>query len=370
MRSIANLVDHFHEEFDFQIITADRDAFEKESYPHVAVDEWNAVGNARVFYAARDKLKVMTLCEVIRATPHDVLYLNSFFNPFFTLGPLIGRRLGRIPVRPTIVAPRGEFSEGAFGLKRRKKSIYVRAVRMLGLYDGVTWHASSEYDARDIARTMGPVADRVVMAPNLPPRLPPGGTERPNRRRRDGEPLRVCFLSRISPKKNLDFALSVMANVRAPVVFHIYGPLEGLDYWSKCEALMKVIRPPVEVRYMGGVEHSRVGEVLGDYDLFFFPTRGENYGHVISEAMLSGTPVLIADTTPWRDLKRLGVGWDLPLSDAAAFAAAVTRAAAMSPEQHFSWRERVRSYAVQRCSAVDVLQANRKLFSAAMHFRT
>jgi glycosyltransferase involved in cell wall biosynthesis len=54
--------------------------------------------------------------------------------------------------------------------------------------------------------------------------------------------------------------------------------------------------------------------------LFFLPTLGENYGHSIAEAMLSGVPVLIADTTPWRDLTALKLGADLPLNNPKAFA--------------------------------------------------
>ena len=49
-------------------------------------------------------------------------------------------------------------------------------------------------------------------------------------------------------------------------------------------------------------------------DLFFLPTRGENFGHVIAEALSVGTPVLISDQTPWRKLAAVGLGHDLPLA--------------------------------------------------------
>jgi hypothetical protein len=46
---------------------------------------------------------------------------------------------------------------------------------------------------------------------------------------------------------------------------------------------------------------------LAEYDLFLFPTLGENYGHVISEALASGCPVVISDQTPWRNLEAEGI---------------------------------------------------------------
>ena len=42
----------------------------------------------------------------------------------------------------------------------------------------------------------------------------------------NGAPLRVLFLSRISPKKNLEFALRVLALVRVPVVFDVTHSLQ------------------------------------------------------------------------------------------------------------------------------------------------
>jgi glycosyltransferase involved in cell wall biosynthesis len=51
----------------------------------------------------------------------------------------------------------------------------------------------------------------------------------------------------------------------------------------------------------------------------FLPSLGENFGHVIVEALSAGCPILISDRTPWRGLAERGVGWDLPLEDPAGF---------------------------------------------------
>lgn len=60
------------------------------------------------------------------------------------------RRLGLLPLVPVILAPRGEFSPGALGLKAWKKRPYIELTRMIGLHRGITWQASSEREAGDI----------------------------------------------------------------------------------------------------------------------------------------------------------------------------------------------------------------------------
>jgi glycosyltransferase involved in cell wall biosynthesis len=39
---------------------------------------------------------------------------------------------------------------------------------------------------------------------------------------------------------------------------------------------------------------------FAQYDLFAFPSRGENFGHVVLESLSVGTPVLVSDRTPWK----------------------------------------------------------------------
>jgi glycosyltransferase involved in cell wall biosynthesis len=53
------------------------------------------------------------------------------------------------------------------------------------------------------------------------------------------------------------------------------------------------------------------------------PTRNENFGYVILEALLAGCPVILSDQTPWRDLDAKQAGWVVPLGDEAGFVRAL-----------------------------------------------
>ncbi len=201
----------------------------------------------------------------------------------------------------------------------------------------------------------------------------PAGAERfPTRIRSFGqlsEPLRIIFLSRISPKKNLGYALRALSQVEAPVAFSIYGPPEDATYQAECERLAAQLPPHVQVRWFGPVDPADVPRVMAEHDLFFLPTRGENFGHVVAEALGAGTPVLLSDTTPWRGLAQLGIGDDLPLAEPAAFVAAIERTAAQSAQEAMARRERASTYARQRHQNMADIEANRQLFAMALKKR-
>ncbi len=373
LRSILNLVEHLKNDFEFRILTADRDLGDAEPYPDIAVDCWRDVGGVFVHYTSPGSQSLGRLARILRDTPHDLLYLNSFFSPQITGIPLIARRLGMIPARPVVVAPRGEFSKGALALKSWKKKPYIVTAQMLGLYDSVTWQASSTYEADDIRRTMAASANRIHVAgvTSLNIRvacdLPSGahsGTA-PHRRSAD-EPLRIVFLSRISPKKNLAFALACLSYVALPIAFEIYGPAEDAAYWHDCQQKMARLPHHVRVRYHGAVKPSEVPRVMAEHDLFFMPTLGENYGHVIAEALCAGTPVLISDTTPWRGLAEEGVGSDLPLRDPKAYADYITALSRLDVNEYATLRSNVLAYATQTLDAGNVVESNKALFRGAM----
>jgi len=378
-RSIANLVERLGDEFEFRIVALDRDIGDTEAYPDIRPATWIRLGKAWVRYSAPNWFRLREVADVVRATPHSVLYLNGFFDPALTQPVLINRRLHRFGGAPVVLAPRGEFAGAALKIKRVKKRVYMRVARWTGLYSGLVWQASSEHEAQDIVREFDvglphkvagqvSVAGNIVVAPDV---VSSGAARAPvcqrDGRIRPGTPLRVCFLSRISPMKNLDFALRVLSEVRVPVDFFIYGPIEDHAYWDRCQQLIRALPAHVRASHRGAVEPHDVAATLGEHDLFLFPTRGENFGHVIFEALNAGLPVLIGDQTPWRDLATKGVGWELPLADQSAFARRVEEVAGWS---HTDFeRAALNAFAVssQILNGDATVEANRALFIGAMN---
>lgn len=364
IRTLASLVRTFGNHFEFFIITLDRDLGSNQAYNDVKVNTWQKVGNAWVYYLSPENLNMLSFRRLIIETPHDILYLNSFFSPYFSILPMVWRRFGLIPQKPVVLGPRGEFSPGALRLKSTKKNSYIRLAKALRLYDEVTWQASSSHELEDIQRIFGggrsaDTKPNIVVAPDLPDIKPLPG--RPVRSKDPGT-LRIVFLSRLSPKKNLDGALKLLARVNGKVLFDIYGPLEDTSYWDQCQGLIEQLPDTVQVRYQGMIAHDTVVPTMANYDLFFLPTLGENYGHVIIEALAAGCPVLISDQTAWRNLEAAGVGWDIPLDQPERFTAMLQRCVDMSSKELAGYSARARAYAERTMTDSVAVQQNRDLF--------
>lgn len=363
IRTILNMVDVLGDDLEFRIVTSDRDLKDKAPYAGIAADSWQRVGKARVHYTSSGKQGILNWAHLIQNTPHDVVYLNSLFDLAFTFRPLLACKLMEATKNPIIIAPRGELSPGAISLKRWKKVPFLQIAKRLGLYRNIVWQATTEDEGELIRRQFG-VNVKVAVAGNLPRTivdLPPRSDAGVPR-----GPLRIAFLSRISRNKNLDYALRVLSGARSAIQFDIWGPLEDPVYWEECQTFMEVLRANVKVQYCGLAKPTNVIGILSNYDLLFLPTRGENYGHVIAEAFSAGTPVLISDTTPWRNLQAEGVGWDLPLDAGEhTFVKVIEESGQMIPANREVWRKRVQDFAQKRLYDPNLVSANFGLFLRA-----
>jgi glycosyltransferase involved in cell wall biosynthesis len=123
--------------------------------------------------------------------------------------------------------------------------------------------------------------------------------------------------------------------------------------------------PNVRVEYMGVIEHEKVGEVFAGHDLFLFPTLGENYGHVICEALIAGCPVLISDRTPWHNLQKEGAGWDIPLDEPERFHAALQQCVDADEEWYGRLVARAAAYGRMAASDPAVIEENRRMLRFA-----
>lgn len=362
LRAVVNTVDHLCDEFEFKIVTRDRDLGDDKPYTDIKINQWQQVGNATVYYLPPQSSTLKDILNLIVRTPHHVLYLNSFFDPL-TIKVLLNRKLRRVTFKPVIVAPWGEFAWASLKQKYPKKFIFIQVARLFGLYNNVTWRASSKFEKLDIIKVMKIKADTIHITGDFPikniPDAFPDVTIKPPP---DGEGLKLVFLSRISREKNLDYALRVLNKVNARVVFDIYGPAENATYWKECQELIGQLPANVTVNCIGSVNPNQVVHIFSRYDLFLFPTGGEAYGHVIAECLTSGTPVLISTETPWRNLQADGLGWDVDLVQMDSFVEIIEKLALLSDYERLIKRAEVKAKIVERLLDPAVLESNRQLF--------
>ncbi|MCZ6771591.1 MAG: glycosyltransferase, partial [Proteobacteria bacterium] len=359
IRTIANMVERLSESLSFRVVTRDRDHGDTEPYPNCQTGTWIPVGKSDVMYLAPHETSFGRLRTVLNQTRYKVLYLNSLFSRL-SIRLLLLRRLRLIRPCPIVLAPRGELAASALARRPMRKRAYLRLAKILSLFRGITWQASSRYEQTDIRKRIARSAS-VAIAEDLSPRIGMGEETQPHRPKRPGV-LDVLFLSRIHRVKNLDYAIRILGDLKGQITLNVYGPVEDRAYWDECRELIERMPANVTVCYRGAVANEQVRPIMRDHDLFLLPTRGENFGHVILEALLAGCPVLTSDQTPWRGLQEKGVGWDLPLTDSERFRSVLQEIVNMDEFQHHRLSQRVAAFARQTCLDETRLKRNRMLF--------
>lgn len=369
IKSIYQITNSLSDEFEFKIITSDRDAGDKHAFKDVTVNEWTKFENIPIFYYKQSR-NFLYFLKIIKNTKYDAIYLNSLMDKKFTIKILLFMYFGLLKRKPILLAPRGECSLGALSIKTFRKIIYISLFQICGLLKSLKWQASSQFEKNDISHLIAfdpSELDIICVAPDISSCNP----LLLNKINRDiTKPLQICFLSRISKMKNLDYALHVLTQIDIPIVFNIYGPIEDEAYWNKCKNIIRDIPNSVDVIFHDRIPPVNVMEKLSQNDLFFLPTLGENFGHVIAESFLAGTPVLISDQTPWRNLKNLGVGWDLPLNDPDSFRKAIVESANKSSEDYINWRSIVQKFGYDIAYDPKIKNQNIAMFKSLIQNKT
>ena len=309
----ANLALALREEFDVAVACGAYDLGRVEPLDGIHVDRWTEWNGIPVRYLPREEWQGSTWTRLLEERQPDWLYLNGAFSPSFTLTPLRAAR-PRLTAGDMRVGihPHGMFGPGALAVKPLKKRLFLAWARATGFYRDVLWLASSDDERAEVRRTL-PRAD-VTVRPNLP--APPRFTIEEALARKPSDHLRFLSVGRILPIKNVHFGIERLRDLSwdRPVEVHVVGPAEDPGYRDQIAALDG---DQVRVILRGSLPPHEVAEEYARAHYLLHPSKNENYGYSIVEALANGCPVICSDRTPWRDLEGHGVGIDLPLESQA-----------------------------------------------------
>ncbi|PAU37305.1 hypothetical protein CKF94_15580 [Vibrio coralliilyticus] len=356
IKSISNLCDELKDKVNINVVTTNHDFNDSRPYSNINFDEPVSLNGYKVTYMS--KVTLLRVKKQIEKISPDSIYLNSFFSKFTRL-VLTLSYLGLINCK-IILAPRGELSQGALSIKSRKKNTYIVFARFIEIInERVIFHATEENERKEINQRFD---NEVFVLPNISSSLLPI-----NKKNKVKGTLKIVFLSRISEKKNLNFALEVLNKLDSidndEVVFDIFGTQEDMSYWAVCESLMKKFKH-IKVNYKGTVQPSEVHKTLESYHAFFLPTLGENYGHAIVEAMQAGVVPLISDKTPWNEIEELGIGRAINLNNTEEFKREIFRLTMMDNETFHECSNNVRDYISNKLADSDIVNKYYSIFSS------
>jgi glycosyltransferase involved in cell wall biosynthesis len=332
IRSIVNIVHQLKDELEFFIITSDRDHNGKTPYPGINTNTFLQKDGYRVLYAAPGFLSLRRVNAYIKSIHPQKVYLNSMFSVRFSIFPLIASMNVKNKMN-IILAPRGMLKPSALQFKIRKKKFFLRVLKFLNLHKNITFQATSAEELHDIRNVFG-IDSKIILLQNLPAAISNAMVE--NLEKSIGT-LRMIFVARLHPVKNLDYILKILANCQYDIKLTIVGQKENERYWHSCEKLIDVLPDNISVTVVGDIPHADINRLLSGHHLFVLPTQGENFGYAIYESFCCGRPVLISDQTQWRNLEDKKAGWDINLSEPSKFKEAIDRVALMDKKQWEEW---------------------------------
>jgi len=157
-----------------------------------------------------------------------------------------------------------------------------------------------------------------------------------------------------------------MSLIKGKVNLSIAGPIEDVKYWNQCLDLIKSLDLVGSVKYVGTIPADKVVGFLNCFDLFVFPTLGENFGHVVLESLAAGTPIIIGDDTPWHEVETSGAGWVCDPNKPEAVAQLIEHFLSLDKDAHERMRSAARDLALAMLNDPSGVNANRSMFHALL----
>ena len=354
IRSVSNMVDVFNKDFEISIVTRDTDYMETTPYSNIKPDEWNKLDGVSIFYLSKENTKRTTLNQLIDNINPDIIYCNSLYSPYFSLIPIHYAKKKKIK---TILAVRGMLSKGSLNVKKAKKRTFINFIKWVGLFKKITFHATTDEEKKDIENTFGKQTN-IIVANNLPEQKTNSFIEK----KKTINSILLVSVARIAPEKNTLYAIETLKNCKSKVTFDIYGPIYNQDYWNNCLESIKNLPINIEVNYKGTLPHYEIDSTLQQYHALFLPSTGENFGHIIVEAMANACVPIISNKTPWKDLATNNIGFDIDLITPENFAKAIDTLALMDEKTFNKMAENAFHYAKQISNNQSLTEQYKQLF--------
>lgn len=319
-RSVENIVDVFGDKSDIYILTKDHDMDSDIHYEGVANNKWLKVGKAHVMYVTDNEFDWSILKKAYFS--FDTIFAGGLFD-VGCRNLLLIHRLYHKAGKKVYIAPMGVFSSGAYNNKSHmKKAIFISMYKAIGAFKDVTWSLSTKGELKEAENVLGYKLKPVdyIIAEDFPQKVDFEFYRKKARNYIKAEKrLRLVFISRIPPQKNLNYALQILSKeYDGEIVYDVYGTIEDKTYWQECSRTIAKLPGNVKARYCGELKPDEVVETFSDYDAFLFPTKGENFGHVIYESLAAGCIPIISDQTPWKSNEKKSF-YVIPLKDKEAY---------------------------------------------------
>ena len=330
IRSCYYLVRALADRFDFYILTGDRDLGDKAAYQDLTLNEWlEDPEGYHVQYLTPGYRSMRKLKKLIRELKPDIIYVNGMYSRFFSILPVVLNYVTRLRISKLIVTPRGMLQKGAVHQKAYKKRPFLFLYKWLFKRDNIEFHVTDAQEKEDVIDRLGINEDLVTVIGNIP--------MKPVEKVRQvdmGKSLRLIYVSRLTPKKNILGLLRTLSGTSLQIELNIFGEFESALYRQKCIRALKLLPPNVKAEFKGLLHPGSLRNALSGHHFFILLTKGENFGHAIFESLAVGRPVILGQHTPWNQVEKVGAGFIVDIEDQNEILSTLNRAASMDQEKY------------------------------------
>jgi glycosyltransferase involved in cell wall biosynthesis len=235
----------------------------------------------------------------------DVVHVHSNW----TFPVWHGSQTARAAGKPLVISPHGCLDPVRLAHSAWKKRL-VGPMDRRCLRQADVIHATSAAEREWIARYLGghPRIEVIPIGVDLP-EAPPGPSAGP---KPEGRTRRVLSLGRLHPLKGLDLLLDGWDRaIRAlPPAARWELVIAGPDEQGTQGMLERRARELglANVTFSGPLYGADKQRAFADAELFVLPSRSENFGIVVAEALAAGVPVITTKGTPWSEIEG-SCGW-------------------------------------------------------------
>jgi glycosyltransferase involved in cell wall biosynthesis len=325
IQSLVNLAAELNNELNVNIICSNREY--DGVLLDVPFDKWVKIKNAHVYYNSRS---ITGVTKALKGA--DILFINGIYSFVYNLYPalfLSGRK---------IISVRGMLHPEGLAEKAVKKQFYLFVWKMLRLHRRCEFHATSEREKEFIQKVFGNET-KVWVAQNFPNILEYDCCSEKQKGK-----LRMTTVALISPMKNHLSVLRALKQCTAEIKYWIYGPIKDQSYWRTCQEIIKELPVNISVVYQGALPPDKIDEVLSRTQVYIQPSKSENFGHSLFEALSKGRPVITSKGTPWNDLQNNKAGLNIAPEKIDALADGISFFADMEEENFAEWSKGAKAF--------------------------
>ncbi len=350
IRSIDQLVRLTESDFNFSIICGDMDvdgsglslSSKNQFLPYSK--------NCKVAYLSGER-RIVNYKKLTDESKPDVAYIIGLYGWYFMLYPLLFLSCPR-----KIISVRGMLHPGALTQKKWKKSIYLFFLKKIINPNKISFHATDTFEADLIKRHFGNKFN-IHVASNIPEQIMPA--VKPQKVVGSISLLSVCL---ISPMKNILPVLQSLMDCKILVEYTIVGPVKDDQYWIKCLKVINSLPTNVTINIIGEVVPEQLHQHYTQSHVFILPSKSENYGHAIIEALQHGLPVITSNFTPWNQLSENKAGLNIGVSSQ-EIQFACQYFADMNDEIYKNWSEGAIKYASEKLDIDQIRKEYQGMFT-------